>query len=412
MKQTVGAISVVACVCYFSAGLSQGQTTRVDLSRQSRGLPSATGQSDGKIMTTASGQAVWQTVGGDVSGSPGNLQVQRIQGRQVSATAPSSGNVLRWNSSSSLWEPGAAAQGDLTAGLGIVISGSTVALNDAVVPMYSTGASVPSSACMAGRDTHLDTSTGFLYFCSAGNAWRAVGLASLTGTYSALTSTACGTGNAGQIAVPNDSVYGYLRCNGTGTWEAFGEGKKFTAPPATGWSWVNQGTANETTSGGIRTLTAPAAGAVALRLSVRSVPATPYTATVQVHPAVMGAANQCGLVFYETGTQRSMTFGPSVNASSVAGLGVIYYPTTTSQDPSVQHVVGTLGTSSRAWLRMQDDGTMLIFSASADGLTWVEIHRESRTARFTTAPDRIGYACNAAHASIPATMGISHWVVQ
>lgn len=300
----------------------------------------------------------------------------------------------------------------MTAGLGIVISGSTVALNDAVVPLYSSGPSAPSSACVAGRDTHLDTTTGFLYFCSAGNAWRAVGLASLTGTYAALSATACGTGNAGQIAIPNDGVHSYLRCNGSGSWEAFGEGKKYTPPASTGWSWVNQGTASETSSAGMRTLTAPAAGATALRLSVRSVPATPYTATVQVHPAVMGAANQCGLAFHETSSQRSVVFGPFVNSAAAVGLGVVYYPTADSQDASPQHVTGTLGTNGRAWLRMEDDGTMLIFSASADGLWWVEIHRELRTNRFAAAPDRIGYACNAAHATIPAAMAISHWVVQ
>src|SRR5579863_1104022 len=42
---------------------------------------------------------------GDVTGSPGASVVAKIQGRAVSATAPTSGQSLAWNSGTSTWTP-------------------------------------------------------------------------------------------------------------------------------------------------------------------------------------------------------------------------------------------------------------------------------------------------------------------
>ena len=44
-------------------------------------------------------------LGGDVSGTPNTSTVGRLQGRTVSASAPSSGQSLAWNSSTSSWTP-------------------------------------------------------------------------------------------------------------------------------------------------------------------------------------------------------------------------------------------------------------------------------------------------------------------
>ena len=45
------------------------------------------------------------TVGGDLSGTLPNPTVDGLQGRAVAATAPTNGQVLAWNSTSSQWEP-------------------------------------------------------------------------------------------------------------------------------------------------------------------------------------------------------------------------------------------------------------------------------------------------------------------
>jgi len=62
-----------------------------------------------------------ESTGGDLSGTyPTTLTVAKIQGRSVASTAPTSNQVLKWNSGSSQWEPGTAmlsgdsAGGDLS----------------------------------------------------------------------------------------------------------------------------------------------------------------------------------------------------------------------------------------------------------------------------------------------------------
>ena len=78
-------------------------------------LPSQTGNS-GKVLTTNGSVASWGTAGssgitalvGDVTATgPGSslASVVRVQGRNVSSTAPIGGQVLGWNASTNQWEP-------------------------------------------------------------------------------------------------------------------------------------------------------------------------------------------------------------------------------------------------------------------------------------------------------------------
>jgi hypothetical protein len=54
----------------------------------------------------------WLALGGDISGAPGGLTVNRLQGRSLSSTAPSSSQVLQWNSAASQWQPAPAQAGN------------------------------------------------------------------------------------------------------------------------------------------------------------------------------------------------------------------------------------------------------------------------------------------------------------
>lgn len=62
---------------------------------------------------------------------------------------------------------------DLIAGTGIVIAGTTISIEDAIIPIYYTGAGEPTIGCAVGRDYYVDTTGGLLYFCKSANVWEA-----------------------------------------------------------------------------------------------------------------------------------------------------------------------------------------------------------------------------------------------
>jgi hypothetical protein len=81
--------------------------------------------------------------------------------------APSGANVYACTAQN-VWT----AQGVPSAGSGVVISGNSIAVEDAVVPMYYTGTGAPTITCVTGRDLYIDTAAGVLYFCKAAGQWQ------------------------------------------------------------------------------------------------------------------------------------------------------------------------------------------------------------------------------------------------
>jgi hypothetical protein len=56
-------------------------------------------------------------------------------------------------------------------GIGIVLAGNTIQVEDAVIPAYRTGHGAATGNCSPGRDFYLDLDGGDLYYCPAENTW-------------------------------------------------------------------------------------------------------------------------------------------------------------------------------------------------------------------------------------------------
>ncbi len=65
---------------------------------QGSALPSTTGNNGGVLSTNGS-SLLWTAFGGDISGAPGSISVNRLLGRQLNPAAPSAGQVLGWDGS-------------------------------------------------------------------------------------------------------------------------------------------------------------------------------------------------------------------------------------------------------------------------------------------------------------------------
>jgi hypothetical protein len=106
------------------------------------------------------------------------------QGLTTSSATPGDQDVLRWNAPAGQWEPGLGSN-SYTAGLGISIDGTALAVEDSVVPEYYAGTGPPGISCVTGRDFYVDTSAGALYFCKAAGQWQPVLSNSQANTYTA-----------------------------------------------------------------------------------------------------------------------------------------------------------------------------------------------------------------------------------
>jgi hypothetical protein len=73
---------------------------------------SVNSSSTNEVLSSNGSSIQWLALGGDISGAPGGLTVNRLQGRNVSNAAPSSGQVLQWNAATSQWQPAPADAGN------------------------------------------------------------------------------------------------------------------------------------------------------------------------------------------------------------------------------------------------------------------------------------------------------------
>lgn len=120
------------------------------------GVPAAAGGAD-KVLSANGSAAEWRALGGDISGPPQAVQVQSIRGRAVAPNAPLSGQVLSWNTLASRWEPASVAQGSVTAGAGISVTGSVVSVDPAAVPSFLTASATVDFPAIGASGCSIQT---------------------------------------------------------------------------------------------------------------------------------------------------------------------------------------------------------------------------------------------------------------
>ncbi len=175
------------------------------------------GQLNGKAAGSHSHSAA-----GDVSGDLESLTVTKIEGREVSAAAPSDGQALVWNAGGNTWQPGNVAGGGMTASQ---LTDFAVSRTSATV--LTIGANCSSTAPCNAR--FGNTAYSFTHSCTAtlssgtGTAYVYIAAGGTLTVGHNVTSTASGcTAQSGVTNFPGDSIPLYTWTATSGAWDAAG----------------------------------------------------------------------------------------------------------------------------------------------------------------------------------------------
>ena len=170
-------------------------------------------------------------------------------------------------------------------------------------------------------------------------------------------------------------------------------------------SWTQKNLTGVTTKVGgsylqmVKTGTA-ASGPIQIARIVKTAPATPWTVIAKfsggsdlASGAVFGSANKQFGLHLEDGTGKILGFVVWWESTTAAGIPQLQIERLNSQT-SFSAFSATLGPFGAAWsgiwLKIQDDGTNLIYSYSLNGVIYHFMFKESRTAWLSAGPTLVG----------------------
>ena len=219
-----------------------------------------------------------------------------------------------------------------------------------------------------------------------------------TGTYAAATST-----KAGSIYLPTDSLY-FLRDTGS-TFAGFGPFVALTAPSSSGWSWVNQGSASLTETGGVDYIYAPPLAGDSAKIRTRTAPGTPYTLVAGICTwATDNNYNRSGVGFRESATGKLIAGVVDQGKT----MGYIKYNSPTSFSGNGSYL--TVGARQFWFFKLTYDGTTITISCSLDmGMSWYQLLSEPKATFFTTAPNELFFYADANNGTYPSGTTLFHW---
>jgi hypothetical protein len=217
-----------------------------------------------------------------------------------------------------------------------------------------------------------------------------------SGTLASRPAAAAGNSGAFYLCTDNDTTY---LSNGT-AWVKVRIGGDATSAmgdvPSTGWTAVNmQSGASFVSDKDSMLFTIPSGAASNYQYQYRTYPTPPFTLTTHLDAVSDPSTptwSQFGIIISD-GT-KIMSFGPisglDATATPTAGLfiGGVKFTNATTYSSMVYSWPTTRFWGLPKWFRVTDNATNLIVECSVNGLDWIQLLSEGRTAFLT--PSRIG----------------------
>ncbi|MCC7366781.1 MAG: hypothetical protein IT306_00040, partial [Chloroflexi bacterium] len=312
-----------------------------------------------------------------------------------------------------------AARGVSTSGVGGSFAGGLSAIR--LVPAAS-GTGAPTAGAHLQGELYVD-SAGTLFYCTTAGTpgtWQQVALGSgggggMTNPMTTQNDLIIGGTSGAPARLAKGSNGQILTVNGSGnvawaTPSGGGSGDSFmaplTAPPSSGWSWLNQGSSTTSRVNSAEVIEAPAATSHQIRERYRSLASGTYTLTTLIAPTMLYKNYVlAGIFLRESSSSKLICFGAGYATGTF--VQVLKF---TSESAFSANYVAHVADATIWWLRIQGNGSNRICSTSKDGRAFVEIHSVSRTDFIT--PDQVGFFVNAYNQTtpnIPAAVSLISW---
>lgn len=222
--------------------------------------------------------------------------------------------------------------------------------------------------------------------------------------------------NGSNVTITNPSA-GNVSIAASGGGGGTGMGTAFTAPPTTGWSWVNQGTASVISTSVGQTVQIPDTGGGSLSMVFRllAIPSAPFAISIY-HRSFQFSQNSAlsGVYFYDDVSGKAE--------------GIEYVTQDSAQYPRVQQINSTTsdGTTVWApissdaanfggppyggiWTKLRSDGTDLYYYVSLDGAAWILLWSEAIGSFLTPTHIGFGGSCLTGNSAMFVTSAILSW---
>lgn len=207
-----------------------------------------------------------------------------------------------------------------------------------------------------------------------------------------------------EIFLPTDSIYAQVY--DSSAWKTWGPIWRMVPFVPGDFTWVNQGAATLTESGGMSYLYTPAASGNSLKILKKSKSGT-FTVTLAFIPNIRSVAYaSCGIVFRNNSSGKIIYYSfipyQTKFAASKFDDATNYNSAYTTSATYSPHDIGNV-----VWMRATDNGTNRIAEWSTDGFNWNTIHSVART-DFITA-DEVGVCVNSNSSTATSAMNVLSW---
>jgi hypothetical protein len=187
------------------------------------------------------------------------------------------------------------------------------------------------------------------------------------------------------------------------------------------FTWLNQGSATAADENGTIRLTDPVPGASGrnVRGLELDAPSTPYT-YIAAFSFQAFLDNDCrptwGMGFRESSSTKLMLFSYDVNSffnQAIQELGINRWSNPSSLFTTNFGMHPFMSVSDLIWVKIENTGTNLKWHLSPDGAEWIQYFSESKTAWFSSGPDKVLFYVdnenNTATGATALNLRLHHW---